>query len=175
MSCSVCRSTLAAAVRGSSLPTRDIDIVPSRTPDNLERLGRAFRRMGAQIRTDGDPVPAPLDGPFLANMPFMLNLVTEFGEMDLTFVPAGRAGGYEGWRIGATNEEVSEGLLVAVAALDDVIDSKRAANRRKTRWPCRISSHSGTSSTGTDLFQKPTVVCRSLANRSSCACSSIWI
>ena len=121
----------AAVVRGSALPTRDIDIVPSRSPDNLDRLGRALRRMGAQIRTDGDPLPASLDGPFLANMPFMLNLVTEFGEMDLTFVPAGRAGGYEGWRIGATREEVSDGLLVVVAALDDVIDSKRAANRPK--------------------------------------------
>ncbi|MGB1608890.1 MAG: hypothetical protein ACPHGX_00675, partial [Ilumatobacteraceae bacterium] len=71
------------------------------------------------------------DGPFLANMPLMLNLVTEFGEMDLTFLPAGRAGGYEGWRVGATEEEVSDGVLVVVAAIDDVIDSKRAANRSK--------------------------------------------
>lgn len=121
----------AAVVRGSSLPTRDIDIVPSRSAENLDRLGRALRRMGAQIRTDGDPVPAPLDGPFLANMPLMLNLVTDFGEMDLTFAPAGRAGGYDGWRRGATTEEVSDGLSVVVASLDDVIDSKRAANRPK--------------------------------------------
>ena len=76
----------AAVVRGSSLPTRDIDIVPSRSSENLDRLGRALRRMGAQIRTDADPVPVPLDGPFLANMPVMLNLVTEFGELDLTFL-----------------------------------------------------------------------------------------
>ena len=37
----------AAVVRGSSLPTRDIDIVPSRSRENLDRLGRALRRMGA--------------------------------------------------------------------------------------------------------------------------------
>ena len=61
----------------------------------------------------------------------MLNLVTDFGEMDLTFVPAGRAGGYEGWRVSATREELSEGLTVQIAALDDIIDSKRAANRPK--------------------------------------------
>jgi hypothetical protein len=121
----------AAVVRGSSLPTRDIDIVPSRSAENLDRLGRALHRMGAQIRTDGDPVPAPMDGPFLANMPTMLNLVTDFGEMDLTFVPAGRAGGYDGWRLAATEEEVSDGLIVVIASLDDVIDSKRAANRPK--------------------------------------------
>jgi hypothetical protein len=122
---------LAAVVRGSSLPTRDIDIVPSRSPKNLDRLGRALARMGARIRTDGDPVPAPLDGPFLANVPFMLNLVTDFGEMDVTFTPAGRAGGYEGWRVGATKEELSDGLTVVIAGLDDIIDSKRAANRPK--------------------------------------------
>jgi hypothetical protein len=121
----------AAVVRGSPLPTRDIDIVPSRSSVNLDRLGRALCRMGAQIRTDGDPVPAPLDGPFLANMPIMLNLVTDFGEINLTFVPAGRAGGYDGWRLGATEEEVSDGVIVVVASLDDVIDSKRAANRPK--------------------------------------------
>lgn len=77
----------AAVVRGSSLPTRDIDVVPSRSKENLDRLGRALRRMGAQIRTEGDPLPAPLDGPFLANLPLMLNLVTQFGDMDLAFVP----------------------------------------------------------------------------------------
>ena len=121
----------AAVVRGSPLPTRDIDIVPLRTADNLERLARALSRMNAEIRTAGDSVPTRIDGPFLANMPFMLNLVTDFGEMDLTFSPAGRAGGYDGWRAGATLETVSEGLTVVVASLDDVIDSKRSANRAK--------------------------------------------
>ena len=97
---------VAAVVRESSPPTRDIDIVPSRSSENL-------------------------DGPFLANMPLMPNLVTAFGEMDLTFVPAGRAGGLYGWRPGATEEEVSDGLTVVFTSLDDIIDSKRAANRPK--------------------------------------------
>ena len=123
----------ASVIRGSSLPTRDIDIVPSRSAANLDRLGRALRRMGAKIRTEDEPVSAPLDGPFLANMPLMLNLVTDFGEMDLTFVPAGRAGGFDGWRLAATEEEVSDGLNVVVASLDDIIDSKRAANRPKDK------------------------------------------
>ncbi len=122
---------LAAVIRGSSLPTRDIDVVPSRATDNLERLSRALRRMGAQIRTDGEPVPAPLDGAFLAQMPLMLNLVTDFGDIDLIFTPAGSAGGFDGWRRAATEEEIGDGLSVFVASLDDVIDSKRAANRLK--------------------------------------------
>lgn len=121
----------AAVVRGSSLPTQDIDIVPSRTSENLDRLARALQRMNAKIRIDGDSIPTRIDGAFLLNMPFMLNLVTDFGEMDLTFTPAGKAGGYEGWREHATIENVSEGLSVVVASLDDIIDSKQTANRPK--------------------------------------------
>jgi hypothetical protein len=121
----------AAIVHGSSLPTRDIDLVPSRTPTNLERLARALKRMNAMIRTDGDPVPAPLDGPFLANMPRMLNLVTEFGEMDLTFAPSGGLGGFEEWDVDAMIVEIADGLSVRVASLDDIIRSKAAANRPK--------------------------------------------
>ena len=121
----------AAVIRGSSLPTRDIDIVPSHRPENLDRLGRALTRMNAMIRISGEPVPTKLDGAFLANMPHMLNLVTDFGDLDLTFTPAGRAGDYAGWKSGATSELIDDGLVVSVASLDDIIDSKRTANRAK--------------------------------------------
>ena len=90
--------------------------------------------MNAEIRNSGDSVPTRIDGAFLANMPLMLNLVTDFGEMELTFTPAGKAGGYDGWRAGATEETVSEGLTVVVASLDDIIDSKQAANRPKDHF-----------------------------------------
>ena len=121
----------AAIIRGSSLPTQDIDVIPSRERSNLDRLGRALTQMNAKIRISGEPVPTKIDGGFLANMPHMLNLVTDFGEMGLTFTPAGRAGDFEGWRRGATAEEIEQGLVVLVASLDDIIDSKRAANRPK--------------------------------------------
>jgi hypothetical protein len=121
----------AAVVRGSSLPTQDIDIVPSRTSENLDRLARALQRMNAKIRINGDSISTRIDGAFLLNMPFMLNLVTDFGEMDLTFTPAGQAGDFAGWKIGATSEEIDKGLTVLVASLDDIIDSKQAANRPK--------------------------------------------
>ena len=121
----------AAIVRGSSLPTKDIDVIPSRDRTNLDRLGRALTRMNAMIRISGDPVPTKIDGGFLANMPNMLNLVTDFGEMDLTFSPAGSAGDFEGWKKSATLEVIDDELTVLVASLDDIIDSKRAANRPK--------------------------------------------
>ncbi len=121
----------AAVVHGSSLPTRDIDPVPSRTAENLDRLGRARHRMNAQIRTDGDPVAAPLDGAFLANMRLMLNLVTDLGEMDLIFSPSGGRDGFEEWDRQSIVVEISSGVEIHVAALDDIIESKRAANRPK--------------------------------------------
>jgi len=121
----------AAIVRGSSLPTRDIDVIPSRDRSNLDRLGRALTRMNAKIRISDDPVPTKIDGGFLASMPHMLNLVTDFGEMDVTFSPAGSAGDFEGWKKHATLEVIDDGLTVLVASLDDIIDSKRAANRPK--------------------------------------------
>ena len=121
----------AAVVRGSSLPTKDINVIPSRDRTNLDRLGRALTRMNAMIRISGDPVPTKIDGGFLASMPHMLNLVTDFGEMDITFTPAGSVGDFEGWRRGATSEEIEDGLMVLVASLDDIIDSKRVANRPK--------------------------------------------
>ena len=123
----------AAVVRGSSLPTRDIDIVPSRVPENLDRLARALTRMNAEIRIDGDSVPTKIDGAFLANMPFMLNLVTDFGDIDLTFTPAGSTGVFAGWKMNATSELIAEGLIVSVASLDDIIDSKQNANRAKDK------------------------------------------
>ena len=121
----------AAVLRGSSLTTRDLDVIPDRERENLERLGRALSRMHAKIRTADESVETRLDGGFLANTPHMLNLVTDYGEMDLTFTPAGTTGDYDGWKRGGTVELIAENLHVMVASLEDIIDSKRAANRPK--------------------------------------------
>ena len=123
----------AAVVHGSSLPTRDLDLLPSRDVANLERLARALRRLNAMIRTEGEPVAAPLDGPFLANIPVVLNLVTDLGDVDVTLTPSGELSGFDEWDEHAMVAEIADGLSVRVAALDDVIASKRAANRPKDR------------------------------------------
>jgi hypothetical protein len=121
----------ASVAHGSSLPTQDIDMVPSRQTENLVRLARALQRMNAMIRTAHEPVPAPIDARFLANMPVMLNLVTDFGDIDLTFQPSGRIEGFDGWNAHAILVAIAEGVPVRIAALDDIIESKRAANRPK--------------------------------------------
>lgn len=121
----------ASVILGSPLPTEDIDLLPDRTQENLERLAHALSRMNAKIRTEGEAVPARIDAAFLAHMPFMLNLVTDFGIVDLTFEPSGPLGGFKDWNKDASSEEVSDGLVIRVASLDDIIASKRAANREK--------------------------------------------
>ena len=40
-------------------------------------------------------------------------------------------GGFDEWSAGAITVEIADGLSVRIAALDDIIDSKRAANRPK--------------------------------------------
>ena len=61
----------------------------------------------------------------------MLNLTTDFGDVDLTFTPAGGLDGFDGWNARAVDTEIAPALVVRIAALDDIIDSKRAAGRAK--------------------------------------------
>lgn len=121
----------AAVLHGSALPTADVDVVPSRDDHNLGRLGHALHALDAKLRTRGGPVDAPLDGPFLRAMPLMVNLTTRYGDLDVTFEPAGPRQGFEDWNADASDVEIGDGLSIRVASLDAVIDSKRAAGRPK--------------------------------------------
>ena len=89
--------------------------------------------MSARIRTEAAPdgLPFACDAAFLGQMK-LLNLTTEFGDLDLSFEPSG-TGGYEELSSRAVRYDLGEGLLVRVAALEDIIRSKEAANREKDR------------------------------------------
>jgi hypothetical protein len=88
---------LAAVLRGSPLPTLDVDICPAEDPSNLERLAAALEEMDARVRTPDSShgVRFPRDAAFLAKVE-LLNLVTRFGDLDLAFRPSGTAG-YSAW------------------------------------------------------------------------------
>jgi hypothetical protein len=60
----------------------------------------------------------------------MLNLRTAFGDCDLTFALAGFERGYDDLLPGAGVRRVGD-VTVKVAALEDIIRSKSAANRPK--------------------------------------------
>ena len=121
---------LAAVLHGSPLPTVDADICPSRTPDNLERLAAALDEIDARIRAADTPegVPFPRHATFLAGVE-LLNLTTRVGDVDLAFTPAGTTGFDDLARRAVAM--TLHGSIVGVAALEDVIRSKEAANRPK--------------------------------------------
>jgi hypothetical protein len=121
---------LAAILHGSPQTTFDADICPARDGENLERLAAALREMKARIRTKdaASGLAFPCDGAFLGSVE-LLNLVTAFGELDLSFTPAGTRG-YDDLARRAQSMTV-KGHEVLVASLEDIIRSKEAANRPK--------------------------------------------
>lgn len=123
---------LAAVLHGSTALTNDADIVPARTPDNLQRLGAALIHLEARLRVPDTPDGLPFDPhPTLLEAMAMLNMTTRCGDVDLTFAPAGLTG-YDELAGNAIIFEL-EGQRVQVAALADIIRSKEAADRPKDR------------------------------------------
>jgi hypothetical protein len=121
---------LAAVLHGSPQVTFAADICPARDPENLEHLATALREMRARLRAADAPerLPFPCDAGFLAGVQ-MFNLVTDHGDLDLSFEPSG-TGGYPDLIRDASSMTL-KGYSVSVAALEDVIRSKEAAGRPK--------------------------------------------
>lgn len=124
---------IGATLHGSPLPTRDTDICPAPDHPNLEFLASALREMDAKIRTPDAPdgLDFACDAAFLRQMK-LLNLTTRFGDLDLSFEPAG-TGGYADLSVRSVEYDLGDGLHVPVAALEDIIRSKEAADREKDR------------------------------------------
>ncbi len=122
---------LAAVLHGAAVMTTDADICPDRDPENLRRLCAALEDMNARIRVPDNEDGVPFScGPALLQQMKMLNMVTDFGNFDVSFEPAG-------FRYAelASHADVTTlgGAEVTLAALDDVIESKRLADRTKDR------------------------------------------
>jgi hypothetical protein len=121
---------LAAVYHGSPFPTEDADIAPKTDRANLERLAAALRELNARVRTEAEPdgLPFACDAASLAAVETW-NLVTDAGDLDLSFEPLGTQG-YSDLRRDASSAELY-GVTIQVASLADVIRSKQAANRPK--------------------------------------------
>jgi predicted nucleotidyltransferase len=123
---------LAAILHGAPHVTTDVDIVPDEDRSNLERLSAALKELNARIRVTGEPDGIPFDhsAESLARVQIW-NLVTDRGNLDLTFVPIGTRG-YADLVRDAEPMSV-RGIQVPVASLADVIRSKEAAGRERDR------------------------------------------
>jgi hypothetical protein len=122
----------AAAMRGANHVTFDLDITPARDIPNLDRVAAALRRLGARVFDLPPNVAASfqLDGRTLANGSTW-KFITNHGELDLALDPDGTTG-YRDLVRRASPLQIGE-LTVEVAALEDVIRSKEAANRPRDR------------------------------------------
>lgn len=114
-------------------PTRDIDITPATTDDNLKKLAGALRDLNARFRVpDGPPegveIPGGITAAWLKDM-VTITLSTDAGALDVALRPDGTAG-YDDLHNSLTSAQ-HEGLDVPVASLADVIRSKEAAGREK--------------------------------------------
>lgn len=121
----------AIAQQAPIAPTRDIDITPEESSQNLRRLSAALKELDARVRTDSveGGLPFAHDGASLRRAA-MWNLVCRYGEFDITFRPSGFDDGYRALAARA-HRVVVEGIEIRVADLDDVIRSKEAAGRPK--------------------------------------------
>lgn len=122
----------AAIAQQAPIPaTRDIDLTPEESQENLARLSLALKELGARIRTEGVPEGLPFshDATSLASAE-MWNLTCPDGEFDISFHPSGFAGGYPELAASAHRLRV-DNVEVVVADLGDVIRSKETAGRPK--------------------------------------------
>jgi hypothetical protein len=119
---------LGARLHGSPTVTNDTDLCYERSPENLERLAAALRRLGAELRGVDDDVPFRLDAATLAAGDHF-TFTTKAGNLDLLGTPSG-ADGFADLARDAVPFDV-DGLTVLVASIDDLIRMKRAAGRPK--------------------------------------------
>ena len=112
---------VAAVLAGVPVNTFDLDVVHSRTPDNIGRLLAALDSMEATYRTRPELALKP-DVSHLASPGHQL-LMTRFGPLDVLGV-IGRSRGYDDLLPHAHELEVGEGLRVRVLNLETLIAIK---------------------------------------------------
>lgn len=112
--------------------TYDIDVVPDRAVRNLDALGRALDDLHARLwvgPNEPQGLQMKFDSTSLGAIQGFLNLVTDHGPLDITYVPDGTEG-YSDLSRSVVAVRVGE-VDAPVAALEDVIRSKEAAGRTK--------------------------------------------
>ncbi|HEX4541312.1 MAG TPA: hypothetical protein VH112_13815 [Acidimicrobiales bacterium] len=111
--------------------TRDIDLTPEASPENLGRISAALKDLGARIRTEAVPEGLQFDHDATSLAASQVwNLICPYGEFDISFRPEGFSQGYPDLAAHAHRVRVDD-VEVVIADLNDVIRSKEAAGRPK--------------------------------------------
>lgn len=121
---------IAGGAHGSAYPTYDLDVAYGRDHENLERLARVLRSLGATLRGAPADLPFQLDAQTLAeggNFTFD----TEYGPLDVLAYPEGAAP-YDRLRADSVVITVAS-REIRVASLDHLIAMKEAAGRTKDK------------------------------------------
>ena len=109
---------VGAQLRGWRSATTDLDIALARSDENTDRFNRALVEIGVL----GEPQYGQ----------FGTSFETRYGRLEVVRKADG-IGGYEDWLRRATEEDFGEGLVIVVAAGDDILASKQAAVGPRTR------------------------------------------
>jgi hypothetical protein len=124
---------IAARLWGSPRNTDDLDVCAAQSRANKKRLAAALTQLNARFRPpgleEGFAPPAGWDDRAFDSM-ISVALTTELGWFDVWFIPDG-TGGYDDLIRAASKAELADGLIVQVAALEDIVRSKSAAGRNK--------------------------------------------
>jgi hypothetical protein len=129
---------MAAIWHGSVRITKDFDLCPRWTPENLQRLALALEELDARLLVPDGPtegIEVPLDGRFLAAMELSTRRTTA-GDVDVLLgIPADRR-----WRLSRFEHLQQraiifelEGARVMLASLADIVRSKEVSDRPPDR------------------------------------------
>ena len=123
-----------ARLNGVALETVDVDVVPERELQNLQRLAEALNLVRARWRIEGLPEGLKIDGGlearhFLGDS-VAVGLVTRLGPVDVVLEPRGYENGYAELVQDATTVWRGD-VEISVGALADLVHSKELLRRDK--------------------------------------------
>jgi hypothetical protein len=116
---------LAQVLRGTDLSTSGVDICPSFSVDNIDRLVRAAGELEAR-RVDGRPLA--LNEEAIASES-LIALTTTAGGLQIIGAPAGAPNGFADLRRAASTEHLGEALQPLVASTGDLARMAAALHR----------------------------------------------
>jgi hypothetical protein len=128
-----------AQAHGARRQTFDIDVVPRNTDENFSRLAAALRELGARLRVGGMSDEEARQLPVIVDAATIRSFgsstwTTDAGPVDVLgeLPTAGGRRSYDELIQRAVPRSV-HGLVIHLAALEDIVASKEFANRDKDR------------------------------------------